>query len=218
MAILRDVFCPIRLATISEDKKQNTDLVMMKADDATISCRMRRYQYLHMFGDQFTFRKTEVAKMLAGYGDLFFYGFADLYGHEIERWAILDLDHLRILLKNLALEPIATKGNRDGSPDFIAFRFADVPVDVFKATSPGFWEWLEGPIHAMPGQDATLSFSRFRPLPERFFRQQMASYQEDVAAAVGRILDGRYIQGWDLSGITRDQVKALKQAVAGKKI
>jgi hypothetical protein len=155
MNILRRILSPIRLATIEEDTKQNTDLVMMQADKTTISCRMRRYIYLHMFGDQFTFRKTEIPKLLEGYGDVFFYGFSDLYGHNIERWAMLDMDRLRRLLRDGDLKPFEAKRTGTGARTFWFSGLSMYPCLFSAPRAQNFWSGWTVLFTRCPGRIPT---------------------------------------------------------------
>lgn len=85
------------------DWLEGTDLIVLKAKDMRISCRVRRPKYLPKYAGQFTMRsrldsgtKTELAKVYEGFGDWMFYGFAlrdDAPG--IGRWSLIDLDAFR---------------------------------------------------------------------------------------------------------------------------
>ena len=67
-----------------EDQEHNTDLMVLKMDAVRVACRVRRNQYIDRYGDEFTIRagrpngsKTELTKIVEGWGDYFFYGFSD---------------------------------------------------------------------------------------------------------------------------------------------
>ena len=85
------------------DTKQAADLVIMKARDLTIACRVRGLGYLEKYPNQFTIRssrdsgaKTELDKILEGFGDWLFYGHArDNQSIFFSRWMIIDLAHWR---------------------------------------------------------------------------------------------------------------------------
>jgi len=90
----------IRTASLKEDLKQATDLVL--PDGTAIGCRLRRSVIAIRFQHQFLLRaelptgsKTELDKILSGYGDIYFYGFIDKLEKEIESWFIGDLDVFR---------------------------------------------------------------------------------------------------------------------------
>ena len=69
---------------IEEDAERNTDLMVLRLDAVRIGCRVRKYEYLKQYGDEFTIRagrptgaKTELTKIIEGWGNYFFYGFSD---------------------------------------------------------------------------------------------------------------------------------------------
>lgn len=89
----------LRPAPFEMDAKQATDLVILKARDMTIACRVRRPGYLEKYGWQFTMRskrtngtETEASKITNGWGDWMFYAHAaegDVLA--FSRWMLLDL-------------------------------------------------------------------------------------------------------------------------------
>ena len=51
--------CPILVKSappVEEDMRHNTDLIVLRLDAVRIGCRVRRYQYVHSFGGEFTIR------------------------------------------------------------------------------------------------------------------------------------------------------------------
>lgn len=87
-------------APLEEDVHHNTDLIVLHTPALRIACRVRRSQYAERYGDEFTIRtrrlygtKTELAKIIEGWGDVFFYGFGDDAG--IHRWLLGDLNVFR---------------------------------------------------------------------------------------------------------------------------
>ena len=125
-----------------EDAEHNTDLIVLKMDAVRIGCRMRKYDYLIMYGDEFTIRsgrpsgmKTELTKIIEGWGDYFFYGFSDADETQIARWTLADMKVFRLWYnrklaraKSMSF-PGIKKDNSDGSSSFVAFRWADFPDD-----------------------------------------------------------------------------------------
>jgi hypothetical protein len=88
-------------ASFEVDTQQAADLVVMRADNVTIACRVRRPGYALDFPWDFTIRakldnghKTEFSKIIDGWGDWMFYGHA---GSEasLSRWFIVDLHKFR---------------------------------------------------------------------------------------------------------------------------
>ena len=122
----------IEEATFVDDALNATDLIILKARDMRIACRMRRREYADRYPYDFTLRskrdsgsRTELEKIVNGLGDLMFYGFAkdDVQGG-IRRWMLIDLAAWRAhLIRNLLLRrKIAdqNKSNKDGT-GFVAF-------------------------------------------------------------------------------------------------
>ena len=90
-------------APIYEDMMHNTDLMVLRLESVRIGCRVRQYEYLNRYGDEFTIRAelssgkdTELQKILAGWGDYFFYGFANAKpSTTFATWRIGDLEVFR---------------------------------------------------------------------------------------------------------------------------
>jgi hypothetical protein len=121
----------------AEDMQRNTDLIVLKLDTVRVACRLRRYDYLAQYGDQFTIRtsrpsgvQTELSKMLAGWGDYIFYGFASPDGAELAAWVLGDLSVFRLWHHRElwdGRQPGEARKNGDGSSGFRAYRIADLP-------------------------------------------------------------------------------------------
>ena len=131
---------------IEEDAERNTDLIVLKLDAVRIACRVRRFLYCELYGHEFTIRsglpsgnKTELTKIIEGWGDYFFYGFADAAETKIVHWALGNLNVLRLHIYQNLIERripwIAQKNNFDGSSSFVAFRYADLPANFLIAHS-----------------------------------------------------------------------------------
>lgn len=143
--------CAIHLiseAPPEEDLKHNTDLIVLKMDTVRISVRLRRHHYLHQrnYCNEFTVRasrprsgaETELGKVVSGWGDYNFYGFATEDGSGIAAWMLGDLKVFRRwftqqLIKNGGAIPGASKPNLDGSSEFYAFTIDDLPADFIVA-------------------------------------------------------------------------------------
>lgn len=124
---------------VEEDRSRNTDLVVLKLDAVRVGCRIRRAEgYLEDYGDEFTIRtsrpngtKTELAKIVEGWGDYFFYGFGAANG-SLARWGLGDLRVFRLwlmqhLARNQGRMPGREKRNHDGSSEFHVFRWDELP-------------------------------------------------------------------------------------------
>ena len=123
----------IQPATEEEDKHEATDLRVLVARDVRIGVRLRRYQYARGYGHEITIRAsrrsgvtTEFAKIMQGWGDYFFYGFADPTERTLVQWSLYDLKEVRRILWTetqrygaSAIRPYL-RGNRDGGSKFYA--------------------------------------------------------------------------------------------------
>jgi|GEM_PF-839114 len=132
------LFCP---APDVEDAERNTDLMVFNAENKRIACRIRTHDYLARFGDEFTIRcarpsgnKTELAKIIEGWGDYIFYGFSDAEQRGLAKWTLGDLDVFRLWWQQSEKTTGTLKRNRDGSSDFQAFKLSVVP-SVFVVAS-----------------------------------------------------------------------------------
>lgn len=124
-------------APIEEDQIRNTDMIVLRLNAVRIGCRIRRSKYLQRYSNEFTIRtsrphgtKTELAKIIEGWGDYFFYGFGDDNG-QLARWSLGDLRVFRLWFTSYVVkhgkQPGIKKPNADRSSDFRAFRWVDLP-------------------------------------------------------------------------------------------
>ena len=125
-------------APIDEDSEHNTDLMILKLDSVRIACRIRKYQYLR-YAEEFTIRssrpsgvKTELTKVIEGWGDYFFYGFSNDSETNLLKWLIGDLKAFRIwftrqISKNKGMMPGIAQKNYDNSSGFHAFKAFEIP-------------------------------------------------------------------------------------------
>ena len=130
---------------IEEDAERNTDLMVLRMEAVRIGCRIRRNQYLKRYGDGFTIRagrpsgtKTELAKIIEGWGNYFFYGFCDLDEKGLEAWTLSDLNvfrgwFVRQILKNGKI-PGDLKNNHDNSSALLGLNWADLPAEFIVAS------------------------------------------------------------------------------------
>lgn len=128
----------IGVARPDEDQERNTDLLVLDAGHKRIACRVRRNDALRYEGE-FTIRagrpsgtKTELAKVIEGFGDILVYGFAHPSEPRLVSWLVGDLSVFRswFTAQCLALHalPGSLQENVDGSSSFRAFRIADLPA------------------------------------------------------------------------------------------
>lgn len=137
-------------APLEEDKHRNTDLMVLTAEPVRIACRMRRFEAFTRWPHDITIRtarehgKTELTKILEGWGTYLFYGFADQYDYGIWQWTILDLAAFRLwfvtyMRTHVGQWPGLPHTNHDHSSTFCAFDVRQFPAGVVRlsATPPG---------------------------------------------------------------------------------
>ena len=133
---------------VKEDQERNTDLIVLRMDAIRIGCRVRRAdKYFAKYANEFTIRtsrpkgtKTELAKLIEGWGDYFFYGFGDDKTGKLVRWGLGDLRVFRLwfnseIVKNNGELPGIEQTNRDNSSNFRAFSWTELPASFCIATS-----------------------------------------------------------------------------------
>jgi hypothetical protein len=139
----------VQEAPEEEDMRHNTDLIVLKLEAVRVACRVRRNQYLNAYGDEFTVRArrpsgdSEMAKVLAGWGDYMIYGFAppDDCGPRMAQWFLGDLSVFRLWFHRETVTSDANqlpgfgKDNTDGSSSFRAFRLDELPAEFVIARS-----------------------------------------------------------------------------------
>lgn len=136
-------------APFEDDARRNTDFIVLKAEVTRVACRLRRDSYAIAYADEFTIRsrrpsgaETELSKLLSGWGDYLFYGFANDAGTALTAWTIGDLNvfrswHSRALYRLPASHlPGVEKVNGDGSSKFRVYRFSDLPSEFIIARKP----------------------------------------------------------------------------------
>ena len=136
-------------APAEEDMRRNTDLIVLRLDTIRVAVRLRRHRYLHEYGHQFTIRTSrdhsknliELAKVIQGWGDYMFYGFASDDSQSLARWSLLDLSvfrlwHSRYLATNNGQMPGTPQTNPDGSSNFRAYNISDVSSGFVIASKP----------------------------------------------------------------------------------
>lgn len=125
--------CTGRAAILShdlQDMQENTDMILMGLDNKRVACRVRRFSYGQRYPYDFTIRssqpsgsRTELHKLLDGFGDLLFYGFTDASEQTVETGFIGDL---RIFRQWYTSGSGIAKMNADGT-GFTAFDRRQVP-------------------------------------------------------------------------------------------
>jgi len=125
-----------------EDSLRNTDLIVIGFDSVRIACRIRKHKYLSEYGDQFTIRagrasgnKTELTKIVEGWGDYLFYGFCDEHENKLFHWKIIDLKVFRLwfnrqIVRNQGVPPGDYKPNKDGKSKLAGFDVREMPPEA----------------------------------------------------------------------------------------
>ena len=128
-------------APIDEDMERNTDIVVLHWDAVRIGCRVREFKYLSGYGNEFTIRckvksggKTEFDKIREGWGNYFFYGFADATNTKLAKWILGDLNALRRHIEQQKDPLKASKDNGDGSA-FIPYKYDTIEGFVIDSDS-----------------------------------------------------------------------------------
>lgn len=132
-------------APAEEDQRHNTDLIVLRLEAKRVAVRIRRevgkngINYLERYGHQFTIRsdrprtgaKTELAKVIEGFGDYLVYGFGST-PPRLTAWLIGDLNVFRGWHSGRLARgerPWATQSNGDGSSDFCAYGIENLPPE-----------------------------------------------------------------------------------------
>lgn len=132
-------------ATFEDDTERATDFMVFNGEQVRVAARMRRHRYLRSYGDEFTIRaylpsgaKTELRKVIEGWGTHIFYGFADEDERRIAQWFLGDLRVFRgwystqlskLDKGRLPGMPVPNPDNTEGR----AFRLEDLPDDFIIA-------------------------------------------------------------------------------------
>ncbi len=126
-----------------EDQLRNTDLIVLIMASVRIACRIRRQKYIEEYGNEFTVRcgrpsgyKTELTKIIEGWGDYFFYGFGCEETGKLIRWTLADLKVFRGAFMRLIYagkNPKEMK-NKDDSSNFMCFSWVDFPNNLIVAS------------------------------------------------------------------------------------
>lgn len=125
---------------IEEDQHRNTDLLVLKLDAIRIACRIRKNEYLLKYPFDVTIRcdrpsgnKTELEKIIEGWGDYFFYGFSSSDCTCLAAWRLIDLNLVRRWLFDHRDEmKLKTNGDNSSSFVFIDTRHLDRKATIAK--------------------------------------------------------------------------------------
>jgi len=132
------------------DREQAADLIVLRARDMAVAARVRRCGYAdeYPYDVYFTVRsrldngcKTEMAKLMEGWGDWMFYGHAGLAPGSVDRWWLIDL-HLwreRLLREGFAQgwKHLAKQQSNGDGTHFLAFDLRAFKPSILIAGSHG---------------------------------------------------------------------------------
>lgn len=124
-------------APIERDRNEATDLIVLHGRNVTIAVRLRRAaKYLGKYPGQFTIRsdresgaKTELAKIIDGWGDWLFYGYGTDAG-DIPEWMLVDLTIFRAAVlyqPQLIARPTPPVSGRQSNHDGTHFAWFHAP-------------------------------------------------------------------------------------------
>lgn len=139
---IKQIVGPLLLeeSSFDVDTKQAADLVVLNARDKTIACRVRRSGYADSYGYEFTIRakresgaKTELEKIIDGFGDWMFYGHASPNSTDINRWMVISLPALRAAI--IRKQAVAIKQSNGDGTHFVAFDVRTLPASCIVAAS-----------------------------------------------------------------------------------
>ena len=115
--------------------------MVLKMEAIRIACRVRTGKYQKKYGNEFTIRstrpsgaKTELRKIIEGWGDYMFYGFGD--GSNLIIWHLLDLKIFRSIFLDMVYRRNVPREipNKDNSSSFMAFDLSSFPSDLIIAS------------------------------------------------------------------------------------
>lgn len=124
-------------APMEKDEQQATDLVVIQAKNLSIACRVRRPGYAERYPYEFTIRnkrdsgtKTELDKLIDGFGDWMFYGHSNADEDDVCRWMLLNLDVWRsaLIRRDHRNNLVFSRQNNGDGTHFVAFDVRSFPV------------------------------------------------------------------------------------------
>ena len=133
-----------------EDQRRNTDLMIGDRElvlaAIRVGVRIRDHEFLIRYPNDYTIRtnrlrsgnETELAKIIRGYGDYFFYGIAGVDESTLGCWVIIDLAEWRLwfmhwLAGHQGELPGPVIRNADGSSAFMPLGIDELPTEAIRA-------------------------------------------------------------------------------------
>lgn len=129
-----------------EDQNRNTDIIL-KMDSVRIACRVRKHEYFlnNRYRGEFTIRagrptgsRTELSKIVEGWGNYLFYGFSNPEETGLAAWRIISLNEFRLWFNRMIVSgngkvPGIDNSNYDQSSSFRAFNVTKMPECIVKS-------------------------------------------------------------------------------------
>lgn len=139
--------CLIETSSFDVDTKQATDLIIMRARDMMIACRVRREGYLDKYGYDMTLRaklesgvETELSKVTNGWADCMFYAHADNGTNpRFSRWFLIDLHAWRAAMirdKKAIRQGMTSNGDGTHFAWFDLRTFPPAPSIIIASSEP----------------------------------------------------------------------------------
>jgi len=179
----------IRESPPTEDMERNTDLMVLTAHDKRIACRVRTWRYFESYRGQFTLRcrsryglRTEIDKVMDGWGDYMFYGFEDYYERSIAAAVVLDLGVFR------STKTCGEYRKNTDTTGFLAYCITDFPQRLVVASYPPQY-WQTGEI---------IHWQDIKP-----YMEQISNLKQELAAARDDYdMVSHYVKAYNLDGDT----------------
>ena len=144
-------------ASFIEDTQQNTDIIMIESNRIRYACRIRRFSYYknYNFRNEFTIRsktkynkKTEIDKVLEGWGDFFIYGFENECCNGLQKITVSDL----AVFRKVYNEKMGSYHNNHDGTGFLSFRWDEFPSEfiVNKMEVEPVQNIIIKPLHKQP--------------------------------------------------------------------
>jgi len=135
--------CCLIVEDKEEDMKRNGDLVMLKVNPVRVSCRVRRDRYCKkpylneftMRGDRLSGTKSELTKVLEGWGDYNFYGFSSYDESHLQYWTLMNLGIFREYVDKYGIERLGKQLKNVEGSSFWVFSMNNFPDNFVIARS-----------------------------------------------------------------------------------
>jgi hypothetical protein len=128
LALNAAYFFDLRIASYQQDVKQATDMLVSISRSKAVAIRLRRASYhqrdLTIRASRISGATTELAKIKAGHGDFYLYGWTQDFA--IPEWMLIDLHKLRA--SRLLNEGWSIITNKDSATGFIAIPYTTLSL------------------------------------------------------------------------------------------